>query len=249
MVRPPPKPTKSQASKSQAVAQAFTGRRLQRLGPAVEATSTPQLPFESQGPSSFVPLVQLGAASGLKGQLRASPLQESIVVDAQTGELITLAGPLVLAASKRCWVKTPRQQWLACQSLAFIPGLDALLATGFSGRLRVSLDTCKHRSQAEELQQSELGLEANELERLCKTFWRVFNWINWQAFCPKGSCLGRVQEVLASKSQAVLRLEHVVSLSEDSKPPHPASSLVPVVPRYVLKVLPAERRLVLDWTI
>jgi ribosomal 30S subunit maturation factor RimM len=171
------------------------------------------------------------------------------VVDAHTGELITLAGPLVLAASKRCWVKTPRQQWLACESLTFIPGLDALLSTGFSGRLRVSLNTCKHRSQAEELQQSELGLEANELERLCKTFWRVFNWIDWQAFCPKGSCLGRVQEVLASKSQAVLRLEHVVSLSQDPKPPHPASSLVPVVPRYVLKVLPAERRLVLDWTI
>ncbi|MDA0249262.1 MAG: hypothetical protein O2844_09195, partial [Proteobacteria bacterium] len=151
MVRPPLKPSKSQASKSQAVAQAFTGRRLQRLGPAVETTSTPQLPFELKGPASFVPLVQLGAASGLKGQLRASPLQQSIVVDAQTGELITLAGPLVLAASERCWVKTPRQQWLACESLAFIPGLDALLATGFSGRLRVSLDTCKHRSQAEEL--------------------------------------------------------------------------------------------------
>ncbi|MDP5126919.1 MAG: hypothetical protein NWP33_02160, partial [Burkholderiaceae bacterium] len=172
-----------------------------------------------------------------------------IVVDAQTGELITLAGPLVLAASERCWVKTPRQQWLACESLAFIPGLDALLATGFSGRLRVSLDTCKHRSQAEELQQSELGLEANELERLCKTFWRVFNWINWQAFSPKGNLLGRVQEVLASKSQAVLRLEHAASLSGGSKPSHPASSLVPVVPRYVLKVLPAECRLVLDWTI
>lgn len=250
MVRPQPKPSKSQASKAQATAQAFTGRRLQRLGPALEAPSTPQLPFESQGPSSFSPLVQLGAASGLKGQLRASPLQQSIVINAQSGELISAAGPLVLAASKRCWVKTPRQKWLVCKSLAFSPGLKFLLANqGALPRLRISLDICQHRSQAEELQHSELGLETSELEVHSKSFWRVFSWIHWQAFCPKGKSLGYVQEVLTSRFQAVLRLGPTIELlSDSSKTPDSAGALVPVVPRYVLKVLPDDRRLVLDWT-
>ena len=250
MVRPQPKPSKSQASKAQAVAQAFTGRRLQRLGPALEAPSTSQLPFESQGPSRFSPLVQLGAPSGLKGQLRAFPLQQSIVVNAQSGELISAAGPLVLAASKRCWVKTPRQKWLVCKSLAFSPGLKFLLANqGALPRLRISLDICQHRSQAEELQRSELGLETNELEAHSKSFWRVFSWIHWQAFCPKGKSLGYVQEVLTSRFQAVLRLGPTIELlSDSSKTPDSAGALVPVVPRYVLKVLPDDRRLVLDWT-
>jgi len=250
VVRPQPKPSKSQASKAQATAQAFTGRRLQRLGPALEAPSTSELPFESQGPSSFSPLVQLGAASGLKGQLRASPLQQSIVINAQSGELISAAGPLVLAASKRCWVKTPRQKWLVCKSLAFSPGLKFLLANqGALPRLRISLDICQHRSQAEELQHSELGLETSELEVHSKSFWRVFSWIHWQAFCPKGKSLGYVQEVLTSRFQAVLRLGPTIELlSDSSKTPDSAGALVPVVPRYVLKVLPDDRRLVLDWT-
>ena len=247
MVRPPPKSSNSRASKSRAVAQAFTGRRLQRLGSAAQATSPQLLAFESQGPSSFVPLLQLGAASGLKGQLRAFPLQQSMVVDAQSGELVSSAAALFLSTAKKGWLKTSRGQWLLCKRLSFSPGLDTLLTSNASARLRVSLDACQHRSQAETIQHSELGLEADELERLSQPFWRVFDWVDWQAFGPSGKPLGRIGEVLASKFQAVLRLE-ADALNSNARPSaEVANSLVPVVPRYVLQVSPTQKQLVLDW--
>jgi ribosomal 30S subunit maturation factor RimM len=249
VVRPPPRSSSSRASKSQAVAQAFTGRRLQRLGPAVQATSPSLLAFESQGPSSFVPLLQLGAASGLKGHLRAFPLQQSMVVDAQSGELVSSAAALFLSSAKKSWLKTSRGQWLLCKQLSFSPGLETLLASNASARLRVSLDACQHRSQAETIQHSELGLEADELERLSQPFWRVFDWVNWQAFGPSGKPLGRIGEVLASKFQAVLRLE-ADALNPNARPSaEMASSLVPVVPRYILQVSSTQKQLVLDWAL
>ena len=249
MVRPPPKSSNSRVSKSQAVAQAFTGRRLQRLGPAVQATSPQLLAFESQGPSSFVPLLQLGAASGLKGHLRAFPLQQSMVVDAQSGELVSSAAALFLSSAKKSWLKTSRGQWLLCKRLSFSPGLEPLLTSNASARLRVSLDACQHRSQAETIQYSELGLEADEVERLSQPFWRVFDWVDWQAFGPSGKPLGRIGEVLASKFQAVLRLE-ADALNPDVRPStEVAHSLVPAVPRYVLQVNPTQKQLVLDWAL
>ncbi|MEK9812007.1 MAG: hypothetical protein VW440_03050 [Bordetella sp.] len=248
MARPPPKLSGSGASKSRAVAQAFTGRRLQRLGSAVQAKPSPYLPFQLQGPTGFIALLQLGAACGLKGQLRAFPLQHAVMVDAQTGELVSAVGPMLLAASQCPWVKTLSSQWLACKSLSFSPGLEALLNSGSSGKLRVSLDICQHRSQAEELQHSELGLERHEFDVLSKPFWCVFNWVDWQAFCPKGSSLGQVQEVFLNKTQAVIRLRPVLGkVATHSSARGEGNVLVPVVPRYVLQVLPKERRLVLDW--
>lgn len=249
MVRPPPKSSNSRASKSQAVEQAFAGRRLQRLGPAVQTASSPLLAFESQGPSSFVPLLKLVGASGLKGHLRAFPLQQSMVVDAQSGELISSAAALFLSSAQKSWLKTSRGQWLLCKRLSFSPGLETLLTSNAPARLRVGLDTCQHRSQAETIQHSELGLEADELDRLSQPFWRVFDWVDWQAFGPSGKPLGRIGEVLASKFQAVLRLESD-ALSTNARPSaEVANSLVPVVPRYVLQVSPTQKQLVLDWAL